>query len=205
MSQLSFFSAESVPPAVSDLAGLLAGAGQAVMSRRVADAARDRARISVIVDAQWRAAAVAELVETAGVTAEIGRSDEGNPLVRTDAVEALAPLAAQWTKGAVKSVPPGWLPGPRSLRAWALAYGYGENNGERFVLGLDPHAPQTHGVLAKVMMQVGIAPTLIGTRGPRPGLRISGRRRLTRLAENVGAPPPDSGVDLGWPGGAAGF
>ena len=42
------------------------------------------------------------------------------------------------------------------------------------------------------MMRVGIAPTLIGTRGARPALRISGRRRLSRLVENVGEPPATS-------------
>jgi len=38
-------------------------------------------------------------------------------------------------------------------------------------------------------MRIGIAPTLIGTRGARPALRIGGRRRLSRLVENVGEPP----------------
>ena len=43
MSQLSFFSAESVPPAVTDLTGVLAAAGQAVM-------VGGGARLSVVVD-----------------------------------------------------------------------------------------------------------------------------------------------------------
>jgi hypothetical protein len=49
------------------------------------------------------------------------------------------------------------------------------------------------------MMRVGIAPTLIGTRGARPALRISGRRRLSRLVENVGEPPDGAEALSQWP------
>ena len=90
----------------------------------------------------------------------------------------------------MKTVPPLWLPGPRELRAWTLAAGTPE--ADRYLLGLDPHAPDTHSPLASALMRVGIAPTLIGTRGARPALRISGRRRLSRLVENVGEPPDDA-------------
>ena len=189
--QLSFFSAESVPPAITDLSGLLAGPGQVVTSG-------PRARVSVVVDAEWRARAIAALITETGCNAEITTSDEGHPLVRTAVDEALAPLASQWTRGAIKSVPVGWVPGPRELRIWALAAGYGENGGERFVLGLDARAPDTHAPLAQALIRAGIAPTMIGTRGANPGLRITGRRRLTRLAENIGEPPPDADPAIGW-------
>ncbi len=155
--------------------------------------------MSIVVDAAWRARAVAALMTECGLQAEIAQSEEGHPLVRTQAVPDLAPLATQWTRGAVKAVPPGWVPGPRELRIWALAAGYGENGGERFVLALDPHAPETHAQLAQSMMRAGIAPTLIGTRGANPGLRLAGRRRLMRLAENIGEPPADAELGIGWP------
>lgn len=192
MNQLSFFSAETVPPEVSDLDGLLAGPGQIV-------ATADRARVSVVVDAAWRATAIAEMIEDAGLVAEITRSDEGSPLVRTASVAELAVLAVRWTRGAVKAVPDGWVPGPRALRAWALAAGRAENNGDRFVLGLDPHAPDTHPVLAQSLMRAGIAPTLFGTRGASPGLRIVGHRRLLRLVESIGDPPPGADAAASWP------
>lgn len=192
MNQLSFFSAETVPPAVPDLDGLLAGPGQIV-------AVADRARVSVVVDAQWRAAAVAEMIEDAGLVAEHTRSDEGSPLVRTASVPELAVLAVRWTRGAVKSVPTGWVPGPRALRVWALAAGHAENDGDRFVLGLDPRAPDTHPVLAQSLMRAGIAPTLFGTGGAAPGLRIVGHRRLLRLVENIGQPPPGAEALAAWP------
>jgi hypothetical protein len=194
VSQLSFFSAESVPPAVADLTGLLAAPGQVVL---VGSSSDQRARLSVVVDALWRAQALAEMISEAGLEPEIGRTDENTPLVRTAADPRLVSIAAQWTRGAVKTVPPQWLPGPRELRVWTLAAGAPE--ADRYLLGLDPHAPDTHSPLASALMRVGIAPTLIGTRGSRPALRISGRRRLSRLVENVGEPPGDVDAFALWP------
>ncbi len=194
MSQLSFFSAESVPPAVSDLTGLLAAAGQIVL---VGAPKPQGARLSVVVDRPWRAVALAEMIAECGLTPEISRTDEDTPLVRTAIEPGLIEIAAQWTRGAVKTVPPQWLPGSRELRAWTLAAGVPE--GDRYLLGLDPHAPDTHSPLASALMRVGIAPTLIGTRGARPALRISGRRRLSRLVENIGEPPEDAEAFAQWP------
>ena len=188
--QLSFFSAESVPPAVADLTGVLAAAGQVVM-------VGGGARLSVVVDQLWRATALAEMIDEAGLVPDITRTEEDNPLVRTAADPRLRVIAAEWTRGAVKTVPPLWLPGPRELRAWTLAAGSPE--ADRYLLGLDPHAPDTHSPLASALMRVGIAPTLIGTRGSRPALRISGRRRLSRLVENVGEPPHDAAALSQWP------
>jgi hypothetical protein len=190
VSQLSFFSAESVPPAVSDLTGVLAGSGQVVL-------VGGGARLSVVVDRPWRAEALAEMIDDAGLVAEISRTDEDTPLVRTLVDPRLLAIAADWTRGAVKTVPRQWLPGPRELRAWVLAAGTPE--ADRYLLGLDPHAPDTHSPLASALMRVGIAPTLIGTRGVRPALRISGRRRLSRLVENVGEPPDGAEALSLWP------
>ena len=190
MSQLSFFSAEAVPPAVTDLAGVLAAAGQAVM-------VGEGARLSVVVEADWRAAALADLIVAAGLRAEISRTEEDNPLVRTAVDARLLGIAADWTRGAVKTVPSHWLPGPRELRAWTLAAG--TPDADRYLLGLDPHAPDTHSALASALMRVGIAPTLIGTRGAHPALRIGGRRRLSRLVENVGEPPDGPEALESWP------
>ncbi|MEO6793409.1 MAG: hypothetical protein ABI253_04575 [Mycobacterium sp.] len=190
MSQLSFFSAESVPPSVADLTGVLAGPGQIIV-------AGDGARLSVVVDQQWRAVALAELISDAGLLPQITRTEENTPLVRTEVDPRLRPLADQWTRGAVKTVPPQWLPGPRELRAWTLAAG--STDADRYLLGLDPHAPDTFAPLASAMMRVGIAPTLIGTRGNHPALRIAGRRRLSRLVENVGESPADPAALAQWP------
>ncbi len=190
VSQLSFFTAESVPPAVTDLSGVLAASGQIVLVGA-------GARLSVVVDQLWRASALAEMIREAGLVPEIARTEEESPLVRTAVNPLLIDIAADWTRGAVKTVPVRWLPGPRELRAWTLAAGSLE--GDHYLLGLDPHAPDTHSPLASALMRVGIAPTLIGTRGGRPALRISGRRRLSRLVENVGEPPADAEALALWP------
>ena len=194
MSQLSFFTAESVPPAVADLSGVLAASGQIVM---VGSRGVQAARLSVVVDQLWRASALAEMIREAGLEPEIVRTEEDTPLVRTAVSPLLCPIAAEWTRGAVKTVPPRWLPGPRELRAWILAAGAPE--ADRYLLGLDPHAPDTHSPLASALMRIGIAPTLIGTRGGRPALRVSGRRRLSRLVENIGEPPDDARALALWP------
>ena len=190
VSQLSFFTAESVPPAVTDLSGVLAASGQIVLVGA-------GARLSVVVDQLWRASALADMIREAGLVPEIARTDEQTPLVRTAVNPLLNDIAAEWTRGAVKTVPFRWLPGPRELRAWTLAAG--SLDGDHYLLGLDPHAPDTHSPLASALMRVGIAPTLIGTRGGRPALRISGRRRLSRLVENVGEPPGDAEALALWP------
>ena len=190
MSQLSYFSAESVPPAVADLTGVLAASGQVVTVGA-------GARLSVVVDAGWRATALAEMITAAGLAAEIARTEEDSPLVRTAVDARLLGIASDWTRGAVKTVPAPWLPGSRELRAWVLAGGVPED--DRYLLGLDPHAPDTHSSLASALMRVGIAPTLIGTRGARPALRITGRRRLSRLAENVGEAPDGAEALAMWP------
>jgi hypothetical protein len=190
VSQLSFFSAESVPPAVGDLTGALAAPGQIV-------AVGGGARLSVVVDQPWRAQALAEMIDDTGLAAEITHTDEDTPLVRTAVDVRLCVIAREWTRGAVKTVPPLWLPGPRELRAWILAAG--NRQADRYLLGLDPHAPDTHSPLASALMRVGIAPALIGTHGARPVLQISGRRRLSRLVENVGEPPDAVEALLCWP------
>ncbi|WP_024795082.1 hypothetical protein [Tomitella biformata] len=202
MHQLSFFAAESEPPEPADLSGLLAGPGQCVLSG-------ERARISVVVEDLWRAEAIAELMAECALPGrrldtEIGRSEEGRPLVRTELAPELSALSRSWVKGAAKTVPDGWTPSSRAQRAWALAAGRGSiDNSEdgHYLLGLDPHAPDTHQPLAGALARVGIAAVLIGPRGGGPALRITGHRRLARLAENIGEPPSGATAVGAWPVG----
>lgn len=192
--QLSFFSAESQAPDPADLAGLLAAGGQCVVGA-------GGARLSIVVDAQWRADAIIEMMQHStmparSLRAEIVASEEGRPLARTAMEPELTGVARRWVKGAVKTVPEGWTPSARALRAWALAAGRSVEG--HYLLGLDPHAAQTHTPLAAALARAGIAATPIGLRGGGPALRVTGRRRLSRLVENVGEPPDGAPTDA-WP------
>jgi hypothetical protein len=92
-----------------------------------------------------------------------------------------------WTRGAVKAVPPGLALDGAMLRLWAMAAGRWSDGG--YLLGLDPRAPDTHEPLGGALARCGLAATMLGVRGGGPGLRVSGQRRLNRLAELVGASP----------------
>lgn len=183
MRQLSFYSADAHPPRIADLAGLLCGPGQAVRFGR-----SGAARLSVVLVDQWRALALHDACTERGVQAELATSAEGNPLLRTAFRTDLSALTAEWTKGAMKAVPAGLELTGQVLRTWALTCGDRDSGG--FVLGLDPHAPDTHEPLGAALARAGLAAVLVGGRGAHPMVRITGRRRLGRLAELVGDPPP---------------
>ncbi|MFI0465359.1 hypothetical protein ACH347_14885 [Saccharopolyspora sp. 5N102] len=189
--QLSFYSAEARQPDVADLAGMLCGPGQAVGFGR-----GTAARLSVVVDAEWRARSLVVACAKRGVEAELGRSEEGRPLIRTAFRADLTGLAARWLRGAVKSVPPDFVPDGAALRLWALTAGSAEPTGYR--LGLDPHAPDTHAPLVTALRGCGLPAKPVGPRAGGPALRVTGRRGLARLAELVG-PMPDGAIERTWP------
>lgn len=191
MGQLSFFSAETDEPSLEDLSGLFATHGQSMISPA-------GSRVSIVVSAQWRAQALVDEINRCGVRAHTAISDEGSPMARTETSKVLDGLNRTWLKGAIKTMPADWVPSPRALRLWTIAAGRPEE--DRYLLGLDPHAPETHSPLATALMRAGIAPTLVGTRGSSPALRVAGRRRMSRLLENIGAPPDDIDALSSWPG-----
>ena len=182
MAQLSFFSAEANAPSVADLAGLLCGHGQIVSFGNTA------ARLSVAVDDRWRAESIALALAERGIEAELITSEDEKPVVRTAFRADLIPLASAWTTGAGrKTVPAGVTLDGARLRLWALADGRWSDGG--YLLALDPHAPDTFEPLGGALARCGLAATMLGARGGEPGLRVSGQRRLNRLAELVGLPP----------------
>lgn len=191
MDQLSFFSSEASRPRIRDLAGLLCGPGQAVGFGR-----GTAARLSVVVEEDWRARALVVACAERGVDAEISTSEEGHPLVRTAFRADLTALSGQWLRGAVKSVPTDFVPDGAALRIWSLASGSLDPNG--YLLGLDPHAPQTHDALTSALARSGLPARRTRPRGAGPALRVTGRRRLERLAELVG-PMPDGAIERTWP------
>lgn len=179
--QLSFFSAAIAAPRVEDLGGMLAAHGQAVLNK--ADA-----RLSILLTDRWRADALVHACTERNVQAEILTVDGPAPhLLRTDRTAELLAVAAGWHRGAVKSVPEKLQVSPGLLWCWAIAAGQVDQNG--YLLGLDPHAPDTHDALVEACARAGLAGSFIGVRGGGPGVRIVGHRRLERLTEILGEPP----------------
>jgi hypothetical protein len=178
VSQLSLFSADARAATLSDLAGLLCGPGQVVRF-----GAGDQARLSIVLADADRAPAVQTACAAVGIAAQAVVTESGATALRTAFRCDLAELARTWTRGAVKMVPEEWqLDGP-TLRLWALTAGAPDGRGG-YLLGLDPHAPQTHRALVAAATRTGLPPAHIGG-----ALRISGTRRVARLVELVGPPP----------------
>lgn len=188
--QMSFFSVDARRPGVGDLGGLLCGPGQTVRFGRGGSA-----RLSVVVADSWRARALAGECAERGVDVDVAASDDGRPLLRTAFRADLATLAAEWMRGAVKAVPDGLELDGHTLRLWVQTSG--RTDGRGYLLGLDPHAPDTHRPLTKALERIGMAPALLGPRGGGPALRVTGQRRLAHLLELVGAPP--AGAEADWP------
>lgn len=196
VTQPSLFSAETLPPELDDLSGLLAAHGQVT-------GAAGGTRLSILVGDVWRADAIAAECRLRGLAVEVapatemGQGPSGVLLVRTEATARLADVATRWTRGAVKAVPDGFAASVGALRVWIIAAGRPSPTG--YLLGLDPHAPGTHQPLAAVCARAGFAGAIVGGATAAPVIRLTGRKRILRLAEFVGDGPP--GVARGtWPG-----
>ena len=181
MGQLSFFSADLLPPQVGDLGGLLAAHGQFTVGPR-------GARLSILTDDPARAAALVAECAARDINAQV-TVDGQHHLMRTDRTPALIELARSWTRGAVKSAPEHLVASAGFLRVWVIAAGRMDDAG--YLLGLDPHTPDTTDALVAACARAGIAGAYIGVRGGGPGIRIVGHRRLARLIDTVGTLPPD--------------
>jgi hypothetical protein len=187
VTQLSLFSADLTPPQLTDLGGLLAAHGQI-------SAGPMGVRLSILLPEPWRASALLRECRVRDVPAETAQDQGADTasvtLLRTARTPLLAALAADWTQGAVKAVPTDITLTPGFLRCWTLAAGHPGDVG--FVLGLDPHAPDTHEPLAAACAAAGLAGSLLTGRGGGPAVRIVGHRRCLRLSEMIGTPPPEA-------------
>lgn len=186
---MSFYSAEANPPARADLAGLLCGPSQLVSFGGVT------ARLSVPVPDAWRARALRQALAERGVDATLYTAEHGL-LVRTAFRRDLIGLAAVWTVGTDKSCPAGLVLAGAALRLWVFAAGCWTDGG--YLLRLDPDAPDTHEPLTSAVAACGLPAIRHRSDDEGPGLRISGRRRLARLAELVGR-PPSVAAESDWP------
>lgn len=188
--QLSLFGIEATAPGPDDLAGLLAGPGQVVRMGGTA-------RVSVVVEERWRAIVLVTEMRDRGLAATCVQTVEENLGVRTPYSTALAPLAAAWLRGALKVPPAGFALEGRRLRLWMAAAGRREDRD--VVLRLGRCTDGTDKIMQRALAAVGLsAEVLSGAARVGPSLRISGRRRLARLAELIGDPPAAAPEDA-WP------
>lgn len=189
--QVSLFSAQASTASLDDLAGLLCAQGQVHGFGR-----GTAARVSIVVAERWRAIEIVRACAERGLPAEWGSTEEDHFGVRTALVVGLLPLASAWTRGAVKAVPGGWQLSGAALRLWVLASGVPDDR--RYLLRLDPRAPDTHAPLAAALATAGLAAKLLDSRAAGPRLRISGRRQMSRLGELVAEAPQDAPAGQ-WP------
>jgi hypothetical protein len=190
--QLSLFGVEAAEPSPADLAGLLAGPGEVVRMGGTA-------RVSIVVDAAWRVHVLAAELALRGLAASWVTTVDEQHGVRTSYATTLAPLGASWLRGAVKLPPAGFhLNGPR-LRLWSAAAGSPEPLG--FVLRLGPSDEGCWEPVGAALAAIGLPAVLIGARAGAPAYRITGRRRVARLAELVGDRPAAAPAGQ-WPGGS---
>jgi hypothetical protein len=188
--QLSFLTAGTQPPAVADLEGLLLGMAQLVRLGGTA-------RMSVLVDGQWRVGAVLAAYEERGLRGETASTLERHTAVRTPFVRTLLPLAERWVRGAVKAVPARWSLDGTRLRLWAIAAGQADEHGYLLRLGHSDIAVWEPAGAA--LAAAGLPASFVGARTDGPAYRLVGRRRMARLREYIGE-PPDGAPAGGWPG-----
>jgi hypothetical protein len=188
--QLSLFGIEATTPRPDDLAGLLAGPGQVVRMGGTA-------RVSVVVTDRWRAAVLVAEMRARGLAATCVITADENLGVRTPYSIALAPLAAAWLHGALKVPPAGFALEGRRLRLWMAAAGERDEN--EVTLRLGRCYDGTDKIMQKALATIGLAAEIMSA--PLrfgPSLRITGRRRLARLAELIGE-APEPAPEGSWP------
>jgi hypothetical protein len=180
--QPSLFGVLATDPGPRDLAGLLAGPGELARMGGTA-------RVGVEVDAAWRVHVLVAECAARGLPASWQPADGSGFLVRTAYTVKLLPLARDWSTGAEdKRAPaPLYLNG-QALRLWVAAAGHDTPDG--YVLRLGARDETGWPAVGAALQALGLPAALLAAGSGGPAYRITGRRRLARLAELVGDPPP---------------
>lgn len=172
---------------LADLDGVLLGGGHWL-------AGADGARLSVVVSDAWRVAALSDAFEQLGVADSDPPPVTDLLVARTAMTGRLRPLEQRWRRGANETPPEDLRLTAAGLRLWAITSGTPDDVG--FLLRTPAGEAMIHRAAGAVLARTGVAAVELGARGG-PGWRISSARRLRRLAELVGAPPP--GGEGQWP------
>ncbi|MDT4975589.1 MAG: hypothetical protein QOG98_1347, partial [Pseudonocardiales bacterium] len=102
--------------------------------------------------------------------------------------------AARWTRGAVEGPPAGFALTPGGLRLWAIAAGHRDDVG--YLLGTAHPDDALHLAAGAQLSRLGVTAVEISGRG-EPGWRVTSLKRIRRLVELLGEPPP--GAEQTWP------
>ena len=192
--QFSLFGAAAIEPSRADLDGLLLAGAQWVRSVGL-DGPEDRARLSVLVHPGWRSDALVEALAERDLPGEVADAEGGLVAVRTPFRGDLVASAQRWTRGANVAPPSPLTLSPGGLRLWAMATGRADDVG--YLIGTATLDSPVHRAAGAQLAAVGLAAVSIGERGG-PGWRITGIKRVRRLAELLGDAPDGAGRH--WPG-----
>ena len=192
--QFSLFGAAALAPTVGDLDGIVLAGGQWV---HAAASGRPGARLSVLVDAPWRAMALVEELALRGLGADQAATEVSDLIdVRTDFSADLLTDGQRWTRGARLVAPADLSLSGGGLRLWAIARGRRDEAG--YLLGTSALDSSIHRAAGAQLAAAGLTAVGVGERG-RPGWRITGLKRIRRCAELLGEAPAGAGTD--WPTG----
>jgi hypothetical protein len=145
------------------------------------------ARVSVVVEDRWRAAALVAEIRVRGLEPTCVSTVDEHIGVRTPYSAVLAPIAAAWLRGAIKLPPPGFAIEGRRLRLWMTAAGYRDPLGVTLRMGRCDDSVAV--AMQRALGVIGLPSEIVRSAGPGglgPALRVTGRRRLARFAEVVG-------------------
>lgn len=186
--QFSLFGAAAAEPTRADLDGVLLGGGHWVRSATTA-------RLSVVVADLWRAEALSAAFEERALEGDDPIVPaEGGYGVRTRFSTELVDSATRWTRGATQGPPADFALTAGGLRLWAVTSGRRDEAG--YLLGTAEADDPVHLAGGAQLSRLGVAAVSIAHRGG-PGWRVTSMKRLRRLAELLGEPPP--GGDAAWP------
>jgi hypothetical protein len=188
VTQFSLFGSEAASPELGDLDGVLLAGG--LWARSPAGA-----RLSVVVADPWRAdALVAAFGERSVGAADSVVPAEAGYGVRTAFSADLVAHAARWTRGANQGLPSAFRLTAGGLRLWAIAAGRRDDVG--YLLATAAADDPIHRAAGAQLSLLGVAAVSLTQRGG-PGWRVTSARRLRRLVELLGPPPP--GAEYDWP------
>ncbi len=187
--QFSLFGAEAAEPQPADLDGLLLAGGDWVRTDR-----DSMARLSVLVDEQWRADALQAELFDRSLASDTATAPGQLIAVRTEITPGLQAHAARWIRGASRRVPEDLALTASGLRLWAIAAGRVDEAG--YLLAMDDADGPVHRAGGGQLAKLGVAAIDVGVRGG-PGWRVTSAKRLRRLAELLGEPP--AGAEANWP------